>query len=38
MKVTCKTVAGKQAEVDVLETDTLAELKVRLGASRSAPV
>ncbi|KAJ1478423.1 hypothetical protein T484DRAFT_2023408 [Baffinella frigidus] len=33
MKVVCKTVAGKMADIDVLETDTLAELKVKIEAA-----
>jgi hypothetical protein len=30
MKVMCKTVIGKMVEIDILETDTLAELKVKI--------
>ena len=35
MKIVCKTVAGKMADIDVLETDTLAELKVKIEAAIS---
>jgi len=30
MRVVCKTVASQMAEIDVLETDTLVELKIKV--------